>query len=529
MPRAWYWRVGLVVVAVVLTVGLYALLYAVSVHTFAPDSDGATVVLEGQAMAHGHLLLGNWAISLDSFWTIDALWYVVAVLAQGMHPDLLHAVPAAIAAAVIVIGVVMAVEERRRGAAIAAAGTVLAILAFPSQALAHFFLRGPLHVGTALWCLVAFLALRRGRFGLGFAVAVVFLAAGLLGDLQMLVLGVLPVFFAGVVAMGRNRDWRTGLPQVAAAISSIVLAEVVRRIARAIGTFSIAHANPTASLTFHNLKHGLHEGVLMMGVGSSYYGLGADPKALGYTHVLAILVVFAAVVGTGVALVWGAVRGRPSVVGTSSQDAWRLDDMLFFATLASPAAFMVLAISPDPEYARYLTAGIVFGAILSGRVVGRVVADMPWRSVARIAAAIGLAATFCYAAGAAINVAQAPPSSSAATLASWLESHGLHDGVGAYWSASIVTVESSGAVRVRPVVSPNGLKLVRYDRNSAGYWYSEPFNFVVFNLQAPWGNVSWSTAVDTFRRPARTYTVAGTYMVMVWNRILHVPPRSSLG
>ena len=66
---------------------------------------------------------------------------------------------------------------------------------------------------------------------LGFAAAVLFLAAGLLGDLQMAALGVVPILLAGVAAMGRSRDVRAGLPEVAAAISSVVLAELVRLIA----------------------------------------------------------------------------------------------------------------------------------------------------------------------------------------------------------------------------------------------------------------------------------------------------------
>ncbi|MGO9559991.1 MAG: hypothetical protein ACLPQS_12135 [Acidimicrobiales bacterium] len=526
MLGAWYRRAGLAVAAAAAVIGLFVLLYAISVHAFAPDSDGATVLLEGQAMAHGHLLLSGWAISLDSFWTIDALWYLVADAAFGLHADLLHAVPAAIATAVVVIGVVMAVEERRRIAAIAAAtATVVAILAFPAQALAIFLLRGPLHVGTALWCLVAFLAVRRGKFGVGFVVATLFLAAGLLGDLQMLALGVVPVFGAGVLAMCRTRQWRIGLPQATAAISSLVLAEVVRRIARALGTFSIAKANPIATLTqmLHNVKHGLHEGELMMGVGTTYYGIGADPRALSYAHFVAILVVGVAVVGTAVAAISGALRARPTVVGTSSEAAWRLDDMLLLATLAAPVAFVILAASPDPEYARYLTPGIIFGAILSGRVVGRLAEDLSWGVLGRAAAAIGLAASCCYIAGAAINLDQSAPQSSAATLGSWLEAHDLHDGIGAYWSSSIVTVESSGRVEIRPVVARNGHDLVRYDRNSAAYWYTEPFNFLVFDIQAPWGDVSWQTAVTTFGPPSSAFTVAGTYRVMVWDRTLHVP------
>lgn len=534
VPRAHSRRFGTaltavwVAVAVAATVGTFALLYAASTHAFVPDSDGATVILEGYAMTHGHLLLSGWAISLDSFWTVDALWNAAAVVVYGVHPLLLHAVPAAIATAVVVIGVAMAVEERRGVAAVAAAGTVFAILALPSQAWANFFIRGPWHVGTALWCLVAFYAVRKGRFGWGFAVAVVFLAAGLLGDLQMLALGVAPVFAAGVTAMARKREWRAGLPLMVAAVASVVLAEVVRKIAHAIGTFGIAGANPIASRAqmIHNIKHGIHEGALLMGVGQAYYGLGAVPEKLSYVHLVAVALVFLALAGATVALIWGVLRGPESVVGESSEAAWRLDDMLVFAAFASFVAFVVLASAPDPTYARYLTGGIIFGTILAGRLVGRFVQNLRWKSVGIVAGVVGFAAASCFAAGVALNLDQPAPIAGTTTLANWLEAHHLHHGVGAYWDASIVTVESNDKVVVRPVVSPPGdPKLVRYLRNSAGYWYNEPFHFVVFDLAAPWGGVSSQTATNTFGQPEHSYTVNGMYEVMVWKKVLVLPNR----
>jgi hypothetical protein len=519
-------RVGWTVAALVGALGLYVLLYSISVHAVAPDSDGASVVLEGQAMLHGNFLLNGWSLSFDSFWLIDALWNLLAVLVYGLHPAVLHAVPAAIAVATIALGVVMAVEERRRVPAVAAALTVLAILGLPSQALSHFFLRGPLHVGTALWCLVAFLALRRPRFGWGFAVAVVFLTAGLLGDLQMLVLGVLPVFFAGLIAIARTRDWRAGLPQIAAAVSSGILAELIRLIARSIGTFHIARANPIAKLSQmeQNLKQGLHEGLSMMGVGSAYFGLGAVPKSLSYVHLISVAVVFAAMVGTVVALVWGVLLGRSSVVGKSTEAAWRLDDMLVLGVLGSAGAFVVLALSLNVAYGRYLTAGIVFGAILSGRLVGRLVESSGGRVLGRLTAAVGMAVIACYISCVALNLDTRAPVSKAAQLGGFLRTHHLRYGIGDYWSASLTTVDSSGSVEVRPVFSPDDDRLIRYDREAAATWYSEPFRFLVYRLGTIWGNVDTQTAISTFGVPSRTYDVAGYYRVMVWDHTLQLSP-----
>jgi hypothetical protein len=137
-------------------------------------------------MGNGHVLLHGWALSYDSFWTLDALFYALASVIVGIRPSLLFAVPAGIATAVIVVGVIMAREGRRGTAAVIGSVTVVVLLAFPTHAFASFFVRGPFHVVTALYALIAFAGLRRHRFGWGWAISVVFLTIGLLGDLQIL-------------------------------------------------------------------------------------------------------------------------------------------------------------------------------------------------------------------------------------------------------------------------------------------------------------------------------------------------------
>ena len=157
---------------------LVAILYVSARHAFAGDSDGATVVLQGQAMGSGNLTLHGWALSLDSFWTVDAVVYMLVELVTGVRGMLLFLVPAMIAACVVVVGVLLARDGRRGIAGVAAATTVVVVLGLPSHVLANVFLRGPLHVGTALLCLCAFAGLRSGRFGWGWVAAVLCLAAG---------------------------------------------------------------------------------------------------------------------------------------------------------------------------------------------------------------------------------------------------------------------------------------------------------------------------------------------------------------
>ena len=202
---------ALVVVAVVVGMAaLVAFFTLASAHAVVGNSDGATVVLEGQAMGSGNVLLHHWSLSYDSFWSVDALFYMLGALAIGVRPVLLHLVPAVLASLVVLTGCALARVGRRGTAAVAAVVTVGALLALPGRVLAVFFFQGPLHVGTILFCLLAFAGLRHGRLGWGWAAAVALLAAGALGDFQTVALGMVPAFAGGVVAMARTRDWRRG-------------------------------------------------------------------------------------------------------------------------------------------------------------------------------------------------------------------------------------------------------------------------------------------------------------------------------
>ena len=97
----------------------------------------------------------------------------------------------------------------------------------------------------------------------------------------------------------------------------------------------------------------------------------------------------------------------------------------------------------------------------------------------------------------------ARPVQPAVNLAAYLEQHHLTKGIGDFWSASIVTVESSDAVVVRPVVTlDGGQHIVRYTRLSSSAWYGGGFEFLVYNVVAPWAGVDAQSARASFGPPA---------------------------
>lgn len=501
---------------------LVALLYLTSLHAIAGDSDGATVVLEGQSMISGHLMLHGWALSLDSFWTVDALFYALVELVTGVRSLLLYFVPALIAALVIAMGALLARSGRKGVPGVVAAATVIALLALPSHALASYLLRGPVHVGTALWCLVAFAGLRSGRVGWGWVVAVVAFAAGALGDFQMVALGMIPAFIAGVVAGSRRRNWRAGFPNVSAAGAGLLLAGVLRTLARAVGTFAITTSHPRASAPeiSTNLVRIVTWGANMLGVGDGTLGSGGVPAPLQAVHMLGLLAVVSGVVVSMAALVRGVVGGHPAAGDDSEQ--WRLDDLLVIAFVADLVVFVLLTYGDDPGFLRYLTAAVIFGAVLAGRLTGRLVAAVRSGRVLRAGAVLGAATLAMLGADVGYSIAAPSPSRPFAQLGRFLHSHDLRQGVGDYWSASITTVSSAGSVTLRPVIANLDGRLVRYQRQSAATWYAhKSFQFLVYDTARPWGGVNAASASATFGPVERTYVV-GTYRVLVWSHPVSV-------
>ena len=504
--------------------GLVMVLDAISARVYAGGSDRATAILEGQAVGSGNVLLHGWILTHDSFWTIDAFFYALAVRVGGLRPGLLNLEPALAVAIAVVVGALVASRGHRGGAAIAGAATAVVLLAFPTNAMSSFLLGGPDHVSTAVLALLAFIFLRRGGFDWRWAAAVAVLAFGMLGDLLMVAYGIAPVLGAGVVSMLRKRDWRVGIAAVTASAAAIVASELVSWLARAMGAFKSVDgvSVATSAQMLANLRHVLSYGAGL--VGFTYgFDAGRVPTVLQDFHDLGALLIVACSAVAIAKLVRGVVRGRRKASGPQMEaERWWLDDVLVIAMFGSAATFVVLAVSGVPG-ARYLVATIVFASVLSGRIVAQAWQRLRPGRMTRAICVVGVAVSLCFAAGLGCTLAQPVAAQSASTLASFLEAHHLRTGVGGYWAASITTVESRGAVTVRPVLADPEGKLGRYMKLSSANWYAgQQFQFLIYETPIYQG-VDSVSAVRTWGRPAHTYVVGG-YHVLVWSNTFSVAP-----
>ena len=506
------------------TLAVLVLFDVAAVHAVAGSADNATVLLEGQSMSHGNVALSGWSLSLDSFWTVDVLFYAAAVALTGLHPGLLFFVPALLASLVVVAAVQLARREFSGRRAVAAAVTVIGLLALPGPDLAYYLLQGPWHVGTVLWCLLGFAGLSRGRFGWGWAAATVLFAFGLLGDLLIVAFGIVPSMAAGVVAMIRTRRLRAGAAPLSAGLLSVGLAAAIRGLAELSGTFTLVNRNIVVRLprVAANVGHLPNRVDAMLGVGSMpFKHMRNGALVLQGFHVVGLAIFCAGVLGALVALVIGMTRGRP--VGPQTAETWRMDDLLLFGVLGDLVLFVWGSPSGNLDYVKYLTAAVVFGVILSGRLVGYVAVRFRARLL-MFAAAVAVVVLAAFAVEFGQELFHPVPEQPTAALGAFLASHGLHVGVGDYWSSSLVTVETDGAVAVRPVETRSIDQIIRFDRQSSVDWYrGQRFQFLVYDTSQPWHGVNSASAIATFGRPTASYSF-GTYRVLTWRAGISVNP-----
>jgi hypothetical protein len=501
-------------------VAICALLTFTSFHVINGNSDGATVILEGQSLAHGDLLLHSWILSQDSFWTSDALFYGLFILVLGLHGYLLHLIPALIATLIIFVGARIATADNGSSSTPVAYLIVGAGLLFPVAAWAQFYLAGPYHLATTLGALVSFYLCAVKPTMVRYTLAALVLCLATLGDLQAISLGVVPLVVAGLIAIVRRWQIRDGAGYVIVGIGGTLLALVVRKIAEVIGTFTFAAGRSFAgpSLALSNVVHGLGYGANLMGVGTGPFGKSSMPSALLDLHLVELIAIVLGIIVAFIQL----VRGLVSEDNDPVLQRWRIDDLLLVGIFCSFGTFIFLAVTGSDAEARYLSAGLIFAIILVARLVSRWSQTKVTEAWRRVLLGLLIVITIAFGVGSYDISAQTLAPSPVATLVSFLHAHQLREGIGGYWSASITTVVSNGTINVRPVeTGPSGM-IIPFVRQTDTTWYhrTNP-NFLVFYADVAVDGITRKIARKDLGPAAHTYNV-GPYRVLVYRHPLPV-------
>jgi len=232
----------------------------------------------------------------------------------------------------------------------------------------------------------------------------------------------------------------------------------------------------------------------------------------------------------GLACLLAAAFGFAKVVWTW-RSASRGEQLLCLAVVVNLAAYVASTL-PSTFSSREIASVLPCGAVLAARacVPGRIIGAR--RARAALAAA-ALVALLPLAAAATLP----PVTPAAVPLAAWLKARGLTYGIGGYWDASAVALQSGNQVQVRAVVRyydrVAGFYLTAYGWEMKPEWYDasrHDATFVIANGFYPDSTILTAADVERyFGRPAATYRVAGREILVYRTNLLErLGRRSSL-
>ncbi len=462
--RSGLWLLGFLLLGAVLFAA-----YLMQARSLPALSSSACQALQAWAMWHGNILLRGWTLSDVSYWSTELPEYALVEMARGLNSDTVHVAAALTYTLVLVLGAVLAKgRSTGREALVRGAIAVTIMLAPPLTFGTRWLLAGPDHLGTQAPLFLIWLVLDRARARWWVPIATTLLFSWvLIGDALSVYEGVLPLLAVCAVRLYRRREPRARrwyeLGLVASAGAGLLISHSVLDAIHSAGGFLVTA--PSAAFTSATALPATlwYKTVLMLEMfGANFLGLPLRLIAF-FT-----LVHFACLIGVIVA------------VATALRRFNRDSDLVTQVLVVGFVTVLVAYLLANKDDANEIVAAVPVGAVLAGRVLG-----------ARMLRA-GLVPAFavlvaCIVAGFGHNLSQvrrpAPPSTNQ-VAARWLKAHHLDYGLAGYWDAGSITVDSGGAVRVRPVRMYAG-RLVTTPSESDLRWYDAGRHDARYVLLAP--------------------------------------------
>ncbi len=471
------------------------------------NSDGANSALQAWDLVHGHLLLHGWHIGDATFYFFELPLDGIMALAFGLGDLAAHLASALTYLIVVACAAALAVAGSGGASRAVRCAVVVTVLAVPLLAAPNVLvlLEEPDHVGTSMFILVSFLLVDRASSRWWHApLLCAILCAGQISDLTVRYVAV-PAIVAvcgyQMLAARRLRS-RDAAFAVAAAVS-VPAESMLRALMVHVGGYVMAapraKLSPLRLWPQHASVTWLDIRLLFGAVTEPDVGLGALRADFGMVCLLAALV------GLGrVAWTWRTARRAEQLLGLA---------------IVFNAGVYLMSVMPLPDGSREVAAVLPCGAILAARLL------VPARIAGKAIAVPVIAATALVALLPLIVAAARPPAgASTAPLSSWLAAHGLTHGVGGYWDASVVTLQSGNRVQIRAVdlhwdyTAPGRtINIPGWETNAL--WYDPSRYRATFAVADVSGRYPAAAFEQFFGKPTAIYRVAD-WVVLVYRRNL---------
>ncbi len=482
---------------------LLYLAYFLQAGSYGSDADGASNVLQAWDMLHGNLLLSGWWLSDVAFYTTELPEYMIVELIHGMNGTTETLAAAATYTLMVLLAAVVA-----KGQATGAQGLTRALIAGGimlapwGQYGGGQLLSVPNHAGTVVPLLVIWLLIDRlgDRWYLPWLVGVL-LTWVEIADQIAVYIGAVPIVVVAIIRLIQRREsWRLDAGLLVAGAASVVAADAITAGIRRAGGYVVQPVHPViaaASAVPAHLAWTAESALALFG--ASFPGVPPGPSlAVSVLHLVGVLLALWAF-GIGA---WQLLRARD-----------RLVPMLVVDIVVLVAAFVFTNEAIGLGSSHEIAPVVAFGAVLAGRL-------LPGRRVITTLRPVLLAALVAYAAVLGYSTTRPAPQSQLAAVQSWLTARHQTAGLGGYWAANIMTVNTSGRIAVRGVTTSCG-RFAPYAWETKKQWYEPPntANFLIIPLPSGRMNGTPGEARAQFGAPRMTARI-GPYEVLVWNRNL---------
>ena len=551
--RAWRWA-GAAVFLLVIVAVFDAYLHLSK--TYPENSDEANILLMANDMLHGNIFLHGWSVSDVPFISTELPQIALLVWMFGLHLNTAHIAAAVTYTLVVAVGMLLAKGHAHGWAAVARMGLALAIMLAPQPGVGVFvaiFSVG--HIGTALPVMLTWLVLDRlGRRWYVPLIVAVMLAWALMADPLVLVVAIYPMLavclvrlVSVVVAAARDGSGPRGMRQAllgrwfelslsAAAGTAYLIAWWGGQLLSNAGGYvqqPVPYALDATRTWFWHAQvvvHGLLEmfGAYFVPWTDSFIAwpypqrpMSGLDQAFALTRL--VCVVFA---------VWGACAIARRMF---SRDADFISQLLLAGIVANIFAYIPSTLAAHTALnTREIAPVLPFAAVLAGRMLGDRLVTGP-RATIRLPGsgardgrrhslgirlvAVPLVVLFGWYSYGLFRQADTPAAPEPLTkVAAFLEARHLRYGLGGYWEASLLTVQTGGAVTVR-AVTPACLQ--PYQWESKRDWYDpkqHSANFILLS-NVPGYFSKFAVSGDALRLLNKWYGPPG--YPPGWPRYLH--------
>ena len=525
--------------------------------TYQENSDEANILLMANDMLHGNVILHGWSVSDVPFITTELPQIALLIWMFGLHLNTAHIAAAVTYTLVVAVAMLLAKGKARGWAAVARMALVLGIMLAPQPGVGIFVVIFSVgHIGTALPVMLTWLVLDRlGRRWYVPLIVTVMLAWALMADPLVLVVAIYPMLavclvrlVSGAVAGAREGGGPRGMRRAltsrwlewslsAAAGAAYLIAWWGGRLLSNAGGYvqqPVPYALDATRTWFWHAQvvvHGLLEmfGAYFVPWTDSFITWPFPQRPMtGLDQAIALTRLVCVVLA-----VWGACAIARRMF---SRDADFVSQLLLAGIVANLAAYIPSTLANATALnVREIAPVLPFAAVLAGRMLGDRLVTGPLATIRLPGSgardgqrrhslgirlvAVPLVVLFGWYSYGLFRQADTPAAPEPLTkVAAFLEARHLRYGLGGYWEASLLTVQTGGAVTVR-AVTPACLQ--PYQWESKRDWYDpkqHSANFILLS-NVPGYFSKFAVSGDALRLLNRWYGPPG--YPPGWPRYLH--------